>query len=285
MLLLDGKATAATLRAALKEDIASLLPRAGRAPGLAVLLVGDDPASQVYVRNKEKACAEAGIRSVTYRLPADTRQRDLERRIVELNADDEVDGILLQLPLPVGLDAQPCLEAISPDKDVDGLHPYNQGRLSMGLPGLRPCTPAGVLALLRHYGLSMDGKKAVVVGRSNLVGRPLALLLGSRENNATVTMCHSGTRHLAEECRQADFLFTALGRPRFITADMVREGAVVVDIGINRLEKGLCGDVDFEAVSRKASALTPVPGGIGPMTISQLLANTAQAWKKRYTLA
>lgn len=284
MLLLDGKATAATLRAALKEDIASL-PRAGRAPGLAVLLVGDDPASQVYVRNKEKACAEAGIRSVTYRLPADTRQGDLERRIAELNADDEVDGILLQLPLPAGLDAQPCLEAISPDKDVDGLHPYNQGRLSMGLPGLRPCTPAGVLALLRHYGLSVDGKKAVVVGRSNLVGRPLALLLGSRENNATVTMCHSGTRHLAEECRQADFLFTALGRPRFITADMVREGAVVVDIGINRLEKGLCGDVDFEAVSSKASALTPVPGGIGPMTISQLLANTAQAWKKRYALA
>lgn len=285
MLLLDGKATAATLRAALKEDIASLLPRAGRAPGLAVLLVGDDPASQVYVRNKEKACAEAGIRSVTYRLPADTRQGDLERRIAELNADDEVDGILLQLPLPAGLDAQPCLEAISPAKDVDGLHPYNQGRLSMGLPGLRPCTPAGVLALLRHYGLSVDGKKAVVVGRSNLVGRPLALLLGSRENNATVTMCHSGTRHLAEECRQADFLFTALGRPRFITADMVREGAVVVDIGINRLEKGLCGDVDFEAVSSKASALTPVPGGIGPMTISQLLANTAQAWKKRYALA
>ena len=151
----------------------------------------------------------------------------------------------------------------------------------MGLPGLRPCTPAGVMALLRHYGLSVDGQKAVVVGRSNLVGRPLALMLGSRENNATVTMCHSGTRHLADECRQADFLFTALGKPRFITADMVKEGAVVVDIGINRQENALCGDVDFEAVSRKASALTPVPGGIGPMTISQLLANTAQAWKRR----
>ncbi|HJA09524.1 MAG TPA: bifunctional methylenetetrahydrofolate dehydrogenase/methenyltetrahydrofolate cyclohydrolase FolD [Candidatus Mailhella merdigallinarum] len=281
MLLLDGKATAATLRAALKEEIAALTPEAGRAPGLAVLLVGDDPASQVYVRNKERACAEAGIRSVTYRLPADTRQSDLEHRISQLNVDDEVDGILLQLPLPVGLKAQPCLEAISPRKDVDGLHPDNQGRLAMGLPGLRPCTPAGVMALLRHYGLSVDGQKAVVVGRSNLVGRPLALMLGSRENNATVTMCHSGTRHLADECRQADFLFTALGKPRFITADMVKEGAVVVDIGINRQENALCGDVDFEAVSRKASALTPVPGGIGPMTISQLLANTAQAWKRR----
>lgn len=281
MLLLDGKATAAALRAALKEEIAARLSEAGRAPGLAVLLVGDDPASQIYVRNKERACAEAGIRSVTCRLPADTRQSDLAHRISQFNVDDEVDGILLQLPLPAGLQAQPCLEAISPRKDVDGLHPDNQGRLAMGLPGLRPCTPAGVIALLRHYGLSVDGQKAVVVGRSNLVGRPLALLLGLRENNATVTMCHSGTRDLADECRRADFLFTALGRPRFITADMVKEGAAVIDIGINRQENGLCGDVDFEAVSRKASALTPVPGGIGPMTISQLLANTVQAWKRR----
>lgn len=281
MLLLDGKATAAALRAALKEEIAALRPKAGRAPGLAVILVGDDPASQVYVRNKEKACAEAGIRSFPYRLPADTAQRELEHRISQLNINDDVDGILLQLPLPTGLNAQPCLEAISPRKDVDGLHPDNQGRLSMGLPGLRPCTPAGVIALLNHYQLSVAGKKAVVVGRSNLVGRPLALLLGSRENNATVTMCHSGTRDLAGECRQADFLFTALGKPRCVTADMVKEGAVVIDIGINRLESGLCGDVDFDAVARKASAITPVPGGIGPMTISQLLANTVQAWKRR----
>lgn len=281
MLLLDGKATAAALRAALKEEIAALRPKAGRAPGLAVILVGDDPASQVYVRNKEKACAEAGIRSFPYRLPADTAQRELEHRISQLNVNDDVDGILLQLPLPAGLNAQPCLEAISPRKDVDGLHPDNQGRLSMGLPGLRPCTPAGVIALLNHYQLSVAGKKAVVVGRSNLVGRPLALLLGSRENNATVTMCHSGTRDLAGECHQADFLFTALGKPRCVTADMVKEGAVVIDIGINRLENGLCGDVDFDAVARKASAITPVPGGIGPMTISQLLANTVQAWKRR----
>lgn len=281
MLLLDGKATAAALRAALREEIAALLPKAGRAPGLAVILVGDDPASQVYVRNKEKACAEAGIRSFPYRLPADTAQRALEHRISQLNVNDDVDGILLQLPLPAGLNAQPCLEAISPRKDVDGLHPDNQGRLAMGLPGLRPCTPAGVIALLNHYHLSVAGKKAVVVGRSNLVGRPLALLLGSRENNATVTMCHSGTRDLAGECRQADFLFTALGKPRCVTADMIKEGAVVIDIGINRLESGLCGDVDFDAVARKASAITPVPGGIGPMTISQLLANTVQAWKRR----
>lgn len=281
MLLLDGKATAAALRAALKEEIAALLPKAGRAPGLAVILVGDDPASQVYVRNKEKACAEVGIQSFPYRLPADTAQRELEHRISQLNINDDVDGILLQLPLPAGLNAQPCLEAISPRKDVDGLHPDNQGRLSMGLPGLRPCTPAGVIALLNHYQLSVAGKKAVVVGRSNLVGRPLALLLGSRENNATVTMCHSGTRDLAGECRQADFLFTALGKPRCVTADMVKEGAVVIDIGINRLENGLCGDVDFDAVARKVSAITPVPGGIGPMTISQLLANTVQAWKRR----
>lgn len=280
MLLLDGKATAATLRAALREEIAALLPRAGRAPGLAVILVGDDPASRVYVRNKEKACADTGILSTTLRLPADISQTDLERRIADLNADDAVDGILLQLPLPAGLDPQPCVEAINPLKDVDGLHPDNQGRLSMGLPGLRPCTPAGVMALLRHYHLSTAGRKAVVVGRSNLVGRPLALLLGSRESNATVTMCHSATPHLAEECRQADFLFTAVGRPRCITADMVREGAVVVDIGINRLETGLCGDVDYESVAPRVSAITPVPGGVGPMTISQLLANTVQAWKR-----
>lgn len=281
MLLLDGKSTAATLRATLKKEIDALLRDAGRAPHLAVLLVGDDPASQVYVRNKERACAEVGIQTVTYRLPAHTKQGDLTHLISHLNVDDGVDGILLQLPLPAALHAQPCLEAINPHKDVDGLHPENQGHLSMGLPGLRPCTPAGVLALLRHYKLSVNGKKAVVVGRSNLVGRPLAMMLGSRENNATVTMCHSGTQNLAEECRQADFLFTAVGEPRFITADMVKEGAVVVDIGINRQENGLCGDVDFEAVSRKASALTPVPGGIGPMTISQLLANTAKAWKRR----
>lgn len=284
MLLLDGKATAAALRADLKQEIATLLSRAGRAPGLAVLLVGDNPASQVYVRNKEKACAEAGIVSSTLRLPAGTSQSHLEAAIAMLNADEKVDGILLQLPLPGGLDAQPCLEAISPCKDVDGLHPENQGRLAMGLPGLRPCTPAGVLALLRRYNLSVDGATAVVVGRSNLVGRPLALLLGSRENNATVIMAHSGTRDLPTVCRQADFLFTAIGSPRMIKADMVKQGAVVVDIGINRLEIGLCGDVDFDDVAPKTSAMTPVPGGVGPMTIAQLLANTVQAWKQAFDL-
>lgn len=284
MLLLDGKATAASLRAAMKQEIEVLTPQAERAPGLAVIVVGDDPASQVYVRNKEKACTEVGINSTTLRLPADTRQSDLEHRISQLNVNDDVDAILLQLPLPAGLKAQPCLEAISPRKDADGLHPDNQGRLSMGLPGIRPCTPAGVMALLKHYNLSVAGKKAVVIGRSNLVGRPLALLLGSRENNATVTMCHSGTPNLAEECRQADFLFACVGRPCFVTADMVKPGAVVLDVGINRLETGLCGDVDFAAVAPLTSAITPVPGGIGPMTIAQLLANTIQAWKRRNLL-
>lgn len=284
MLLLDGKATAASLRAAMKQEIEALTPQAERAPGLAVILVGDDPASQVYVRNKQRACEEVGITSTTLRLPADTRQTDLEHRISQLNVNDDIDAILLQLPLPAGLHAQPCLEAISPRKDADGLHPDNQGRLAMGLPGIHPCTPAGVMTLLKHYNLSVAGKKAVVIGRSNLVGRPLALLLGSREHNATVTMCHSGTPHLAEECRQADFLFAAVGRPRFVTADMIKPGAVVIDVGINRLETGLCGDVDFASVAPKASAITPVPGGIGPMTIAQLLANTVQAWKRRNLL-
>jgi methylenetetrahydrofolate dehydrogenase (NADP+)/methenyltetrahydrofolate cyclohydrolase len=284
MLLLEGKSVAARLRGELRREIAALLPRAGRAPMLAVLLAGDDPASQVYVRGKEKACAEAGILSATSRLPASVGQDGLERAIRRLNLDPGVDGILLQLPLPAGLDPQPCLEAIAPDKDVDGLHPYNQGRLPLGLDGPRPCTPAGVLALLDHYGLSVAGKHAVVAGRSGLVGRPLALLLGSCERNATVTVCHSRTADLAAVCRQADFLFTALGRPRLITASMIKEGAVVVDIGINRLESGLCGDVDFAGASARASAMTPVPGGVGPMTIAQLLANTVRAWKEHAAL-
>ena len=280
MLVLDGKAVAASRREALKQEIADLLPRAGRAPMLAVLLAGDDAASQIYVRGKEKACAETGILSSVTRFPASVDRNELEQAIRRLNADPRVDGILLQLPLPANLDPQPCLEAISPDKDADGLHPYNQGRLALGLPGPVPCTPAGVLALLDHYGLSPAGKHAVVAGRSSLVGRPLALLLGSRERNATVTLCHSATPHLADFCRQAYFLFAAVGRPRLITASMLKKGAVVVDIGINRLENGLCGDVDFAGASAVASALTPVPGGIGPMTIAQLLVNTTQAWKK-----
>lgn len=281
-MILDGKATAASIRAALREEIEKDRERAGRAPCLAVILVGDDPASQVYVRNKEKACADAGIDTISCRRPASITQRELENLIVGLNADPAIDGILLQLPLPEGLDARPCIEAISPEKDVDGLTAVNQGRVAMNVPGLRPCTPAGILALLDHYHISTVGKKAVVIGRSNLVGRPVALMLGSRDYNATVTMCHSRTPDLASVCREADIIVAALGRPRFVTADMVRPGAVIIDVGINRGEDGrLCGDVDYERVAPLASAITPVPGGIGPMTISQLLVNTTRAWRRK----
>ncbi|MCC8194926.1 MAG: bifunctional methylenetetrahydrofolate dehydrogenase/methenyltetrahydrofolate cyclohydrolase FolD [Deltaproteobacteria bacterium] len=281
MIILDGKATAAAIRAELGEEVKTLVSKTGRAPGLAVILVGEDPASQVYVRNKEKACQGAGFLSETFRLPAAVGQAELETLIDRLNARDDVDGILLQLPLPHGLDSQRCLERIAPDKDVDGFHPVNMGKLTLGLPGLRPCTPAGVMVLLQRYGLSPNGKKAVVVGRSNIVGKPMMLLLAEKgaNANATVTVCHSGTPDLGAVCREADFLVLAMGRPRSITGDMVKEGAVVVDVGINRTETGLCGDADYASVSERASAITPVPGGIGPMTIAQLLANTVQAYK------
>ncbi|HJD96374.1 bifunctional methylenetetrahydrofolate dehydrogenase/methenyltetrahydrofolate cyclohydrolase FolD [Mailhella massiliensis] len=281
-MILDGKATAAAIRAALREKIEKDREKAGRAPCLAVVLVGEDPASQVYVRNKEKACAEAGIDTASYRKPASMPQKELEDFLASLNADPAIDGILLQLPLPEGLDARPCIDAISPEKDVDGLTAVNQGRVAMNVPGLRPCTPAGILAILDRYGISVSGKKAVVIGRSNLVGRPIALMLGSRDYNATVTMCHSRTPDLAAVCREADIIVAALGRPRFITADMVKPGAVIIDVGINRGEDGrLCGDVDYENVAPLASAITPVPGGIGPMTISQLLVNTEKAWRRK----
>lgn len=281
-MILDGKATAAAIRAALREDIAKDREKAGRAPCLAVVLVGEDPASQVYVRNKEKACADAGIETASYRKPASIPQKELEAFIASLNADPAIDGILLQLPLPEGLNARPCIDAISPEKDVDGLTAVNQGRVAMNVPGLRPCTPAGILALLDRYGIDVSGKKAVVIGRSNLVGRPIALMLGSRDYNATVTMCHSRTPDLAAVCREADIIVAALGKPRFVTADMVKPGAVIIDVGINRGEDGkLCGDVDYAEVSPIASAITPVPGGIGPMTISQLLVNTTKAWKAK----
>lgn len=283
MILFDGKATAASIREVLREEVIRDSAAAGREPCLAVILVGEDPASQVYVRNKEKACADAGIKTASYRLPADTPQKNLESFIASLNADPAVDGILLQLPLPEGLDARPCIDAISPDKDADGLTAVNQGRVAMNVPGLRPCTPAGILALLDHYHISVSEKKAVVIGRSNLVGRPVSLMLGSRDYNATVTMCHSRTPDLAAVCREADIIIAALGKPRFLTADMVKPGAIIIDVGINRGEDGkLCGDVDFDNVAPLASAITPVPGGIGPMTISQLLVNTVNAWRKRF---
>lgn len=281
--IIDGKATAQAVRAELKEEIAARCKDGLRAPGLAVILVGEDPASQVYVRNKERACQDTGILSLPYRLPADTSQEALLALIAELNARPDVDGILLQLPLPVGLDASRCLLAIDPAKDVDGFHPENVGRLSLGLPGMVSCTPAGVIELLRRYNLPTRGKKAVVVGRSDIVGKPLALLLArsGEFGDATVTLCHSRTANLAEECRSADFLFLAVGRPRMVTGDMVKKGAVVIDVGINRTDSGLCGDADYDSVFPQASAITPVPGGVGPMTIAMLLKNTVDAWKAR----
>lgn len=282
-LLLDGKQTAAAVRGELRREVSLLGASGVYVPGLAVILVGEDPASQVYVRNKERACAEVGIASKSFRLPADTAQDRLEGLIRELNTDKAVHGILLQLPLPRHLDAQRCLELIVPIKDVDGFHPENMGRLALGLPGLRPCTPAGVLELLARHGLSVAGKKAVIVGRSNIVGKPLALMLAQPgpRGDATVTVCHSRTPDIGRETRQADFLFLAVGRPRFVTAEMVAPGAAVVDVGINRTKAGLVGDADFAQLRDKVAAITPVPGGVGPMTIAQLLRNTVDAFKEQ----
>ena len=281
MILLDGKATAQSIRSELKLEVAEIAAAHGRAPGLAVILVGQDPASQVYVRNKERACAEVGIASFPHHLPASTTQAELEALIASLNADVLVDGILLQLPVPGGLDSRALLERIAPDKDVDGFHPQNMGRLAQGLPGYAPCTPAGVIELLRRYDLPTQGKLAVVVGRSNIVGRPLSIMLSQpgRFGDATVTLCHSRTPDLTEQCRRADFVFAAIGKPKFVTCDMVKPGAVVVDVGINRVDDCLVGDCDFEFLCATASAMTPVPGGIGPMTIAMLLKNTVQAYK------
>lgn len=281
-MILDGKATAATIRAELREDIARSLSQAGRAPHLAVVLVGEDPASQVYVRNKEKACADVGIESVTYRKSADISQQELEAFIASLSAQENIDGILLQLPLPEGLDAQPCIDAISPEKDIDGLTAVNQGRTAINMPGMRPCTPSGIVELLDRYGISVSGKNVVVLGRSILVGRPIALMLGAPGRDATVTICHSHTPDLAAHCREADILIAAVGKPNFVTADMIKPGAVIIDVGINRNADGkLCGDVDYDNAAPLSSAITPVPGGIGPMTITQLLVNTTAAWKKK----
>jgi methylenetetrahydrofolate dehydrogenase (NADP+)/methenyltetrahydrofolate cyclohydrolase len=279
MILLDGKATAAAICRELGEKVGRLKAATGKVPGLAVILVGEDPASTVYVRNKERACAEVGILSRGYKLDVSTSQEELEGLIRELNADDSIHGILLQLPVPEGLDSRRCLELIDPDKDVDGFHPVSMGRLTLGLPGFRSCTPAGVMTLLERHGLDVGGKKAVVIGRSNIVGKPLALML--LQHNATVTVCHSRTANLADEVRSADFVFAAVGRPHFVTEDMVREGAVVVDVGINRTENGLVGDCDFKALEPKVAAMTPVPGGVGPMTIAQLLINTVWSFEMK----
>ena len=272
MKIIDGKAVAADIRAQLKDRIG----RSGKEVGLAVVMVGDNPASRVYVRNKEKACRETGILSRTYELPEGVSQPELEALIVSLAADERVHGILLQLPLPEGLDAGSALAKIPPSKDVDGFSAENLGRLVRGEKALVACTPLGVMKLLESAGISPAGKRAVVLGRSETVGKPLALLLLNAD--ATVTVCHSCTENLKEICREADILVSAVGKPGFVTEDMVKEGAVVIDVGINRGADGkLCGDVDFERVAPRTSYITPVPGGVGPMTVAMLLCNTAAA--------
>jgi methylenetetrahydrofolate dehydrogenase (NADP+) / methenyltetrahydrofolate cyclohydrolase len=269
--IIDGKAVAAEVRARVRAEVAEM----DRKPGLATILVGDDPASHVYVRNKRKASEEVGIASFDHDLPASIPENDLADLIRQLGDDDAVNGILLQLPVPGHIDPDAMIELINPLKDVDGLTTTNAGRLVQGREGLVSCTPLGVMELLDSEEVELRGAEAVVVGRSQLVGRPLASLLLARD--ATVTMCHSRTRDLAEVCRRADVLVAAVGRPHLVTAEMVRDGAVVIDVGINRTDAGLVGDVDFDAVAEKAAAITPVPGGVGPMTIAMLLANTVKA--------
>lgn len=269
---IDGKALAAQVKAQVREEAAKL----PRKPGLAVILVGENPASKVYVNGKEKDCAECGIVSFPHKLPEETTQEALLELIRELNADPAVDGILCQLPLPEYLDADAVINAIVPDKDVDCFHPFNVGRMSIGQPAFLPCTPAGVMEMLRAYDIPVRGKRCVVLGRSNIVGKPMAMLL--TQADGTVTVCHSKTEHLAEITCQADILVSAIGKTKFVTADMVKEGAVVIDVAMNRDENGkLCGDVDFGAVEPKASYITPVPGGVGPMTRALLMRNILTA--------
>ncbi|MEZ4340151.1 MAG: bifunctional methylenetetrahydrofolate dehydrogenase/methenyltetrahydrofolate cyclohydrolase FolD [Sandaracinaceae bacterium] len=274
--ILDGRAIAAAVREEVAKDAARFAELHGRAPGLEVVLVGEDPASQVYVRNKERAAEKAGIRGAVHRLPATTTQDELLALLAQLNADDTVDGILVQLPVPEGLDELVTTDAIDPQKDVDGLHPMNAGALMAGRPGLQPCTPRGCMRLIAETGVDMTGKRAIVIGRSNLVGKPIAMMLLAA--NCTVTMAHSRTKDLLDRVRESDVVVAAVGRPKMIGAEHVKEGAIVIDVGINRLEDGtLCGDVDFESAKTRASWITPVPRGVGPMTIAMLLQNTVDA--------
>lgn len=273
---IDGKELAAKLREGIREDVQRFKRERGKEIGLAVVLVGEDPASQVYVRNKIKACEEVGIRSYSYHLPAETEQAQLAALVDELVGDEKIHGILVQLPLPKHLDAESVLKRIPPEKDVDGFCAENVGNLAMNRTALVACTPFGVMKMLEAYGIDPRGKSAVVLGRSNIVGKPMAMLLLNAD--ATVTVCHSKTKDLAAVCVGADILVVAIGRAKFVTADMVKPGAVVIDVGMDRDENGkLCGDVDYEAVKDKASYITPVPGGVGPMTITMLLYNTVLA--------
>lgn len=277
MQIIDGKKVSAQVKERVAEETKELI-KMGVTPGLAVILVGDDPASRVYVNNKKKACELVGFKSVEYALPASTTQQELLALVEELNNDKDINGILCQLPLPKGLDDKAVIEAISPLKDVDAFHERNVGKIMLGDYDFLPCTPAGIMEMLRAYDISVDGKKCVVIGRSNIVGKPMAMLL--LHENGTVTICHSHTKNLSEITREADILVAAIGKAKFVTADMVGDGAVVIDVGMNRDEKGkLCGDVDFENVKDKCSYITPVPGGVGPMTIATLMKNTLKAAK------
>ena len=276
--LIDGKAVSARVKEEVRIETEALSAKYGKRPGLAVVIVGNDPASRVYVNNKKKACEAVGFTSFEYALPEETTQEELLELVHTLNEDPNVNGILVQLPVPRQIDDKAIINAISPEKDVDAFHPSNVGRIMIGEYAFLPCTPAGVMELIDSTGTEISGKKCVVIGRSNIVGKPMAMLLLHR--SGTVTICHSRTQDLASITREADILVAAVGRANFVTADMVKEGAVVIDVGMNRLENGkLCGDVDFEAVSPKASWITPVPGVVGPMTIAMLMRNTLTAFK------
>lgn len=277
--IIDGKAISAQIREEIAEKVRIYNENTGSRPGLAVVIVGENPASQVYVRNKRKACEQVGFNSWVYEMPESTAQEELNALIDKLNGDENVHGILVQLPLPSHLDEEQVILRIKPEKDVDAFHPYNVGRITIGNPKFLPCTPAGIMELLHRSDIEISGKECVVIGRSNIVGKPMALLLLSE--NGTVTVCHSKTDNLKEVCKRADILVVAIGKANFVTADMVKEGAVVIDVGMNRNAEGkLTGDVDFASVSKVASHITPVPGGVGPMTITMLLQNTLRAAEK-----
>ncbi len=278
--IIDGKEVSASVRNEIKADVESL-KKQGKTTGLAVVIVGNNPASRVYVNNKKKGCAETGMESFEYALPEETTTEDLLELVEKLNNDDAVDGILCQLPLPKQIDEQKVLNAIAPHKDVDAFHPVNTGHIMIGDYSFLPCTPAGIMEMLKYYNISIEGKECVVIGRSNIVGKPMAMLL--LQKNGTVTICHSRTKDLAEVTRRADILVAAVGRAYFVTPDMVKDGAVVIDVGMNRNADGkLCGDVDFDAVKDKCSFITPVPGGVGPMTITMLLKNTLTASREHF---
>ena len=282
--IIDGKEVSAQVKEQVKEEAAQLKAVTGLQVGLAVVIVGNNPASRVYVNNKKKACEAVGFQSFEYALDEDTTQEELLELVEVLNENPQVNGILVQLPLPKQIDEKAIINAISPDKDVDAFHPSNVGRIMIGSYAFLPCTPAGVMELIASTGVSVSGKNCVVIGRSNIVGKPMAMLL--LHQNGTVTICHSRTQNLKEICARADILVAAVGKANFVTADMVKEGAVVIDVGMNRLDNGkLCGDVDFAAVEPKAGYITPVPGGVGPMTIAMLMRNTLTAAKQQNGLA